>query len=261
MVSGQLRGSRWILTRPRNRAESWSVALSAEGAEIFLAPAIKLVAGESAAIGSSLGSLQDNGLLVFTSATTVQHFFSLLGQDAHEKLKTARWAAVGPATAEAIRDGGYEVTVEGNGTGARELADQIIAAIPCCQAIHYTSDAGLPAIVDILSASGFSIARAEASTTQVESSLDPIRWHEDFPGTWAGIIFSSPASVQAVISRAGEVRDTLLRIPAVVAGLTTAEEVRRQGWEQVEIAKRATAADIVGACANLVGGGTMGMSR
>ena len=61
MPDGHLRGSRWILTRPRNRAESWHQALRSEGAEVHLAPALKMVEGASEAVRSSLQNHQKNG--------------------------------------------------------------------------------------------------------------------------------------------------------------------------------------------------------
>ena len=261
MSGGHLSGSRWILTRPRNRAASWCDALTIEGAEVLLAPALELVEAESESVRSSLANFSQDGLLVFTSATTVQHFFSLIEQEDHHHLKSVHWAAVGPATAAAIRAGGYEVDVEGQGMGAEELVTQVISTFNRCEVIHYTSDAGLPIIIDRLSAAEFTTSRVEASKTQVEADLDPKSWKTDVQGSWSGIIFSSPASVRAVLSRAGDTKDSLLEVPAVAAGVTPANELPVQGWAQIEIAERATSTDLVVACANLLGGGTMKWSR
>lgn len=257
MSAGCLRGSRWILTRPRNRSESWCEALEKQGAEVLLAPALLLVEGENGPVRSSLKNLTTNGLLIFTSATTVHHFFSLLGQEEKKLLGSFRWVGVGPATANAIRDCGFEVVVEGSGKGADELADLVIAKIPCCEAIHYTSDAGLSVMVDRLKAAKYRISRVEASKTRIESDLDPLQWQVEVPNRWSGIVFSSPASVRAIVERSGEILDSLLRIPAVAAGKTTADELRKQGWAQIEIAENSTPTDLVVACTNLLGGGTM----
>ena len=257
-MSGEiLSGSRWILTRPRERSQSWSEALTAEGAEVFLAPALQLIKGERNSVRSALSNLDQEGLLVFTSATTVGHFFSLLQDEDQQQLEGIRWAAVGPATAKSIRDRGYELDVEGDGSGAEQLAKQVVSMIEPCQSIHFTSDSGLPIIVDQLRAAGFSVTSAEATRTQVEPGLDPTKWNAEVQGSWSGIIFSSPASVRAVLARSENVKEWLFAVPAVAAGSTTAQELQALGWPRVEILARATPSDLVVACAKLLGGGTM----
>ena len=85
-------------------------------------------------------------------------------------------------------------------------------------------------------------------------------WDLGAQGARSGVIFSSPASVRAVLSRSGNVRESLFAIPTVAAGVTTAQELQAQGWQNVEIAQRSTPADIVVACEKLLAGGTMGLS-
>ncbi|HIC22841.1 MAG TPA: uroporphyrinogen-III synthase [Planctomycetes bacterium] len=258
MPGENLSGSRWILTRPRIRSDSWHEALTARGADVFLAPALELIEGERDSVRFPLLNLGRDGLLVFTSATTVVHFFSLLEQEDYRQLDSMRWAAVGSATADAVRARGYEVDVEGDGTGADQLVQQVISVVKPCESIHFTSDSGLPTIVDQLSEAGFSVIRAEATRTQVEPGLDPMKWDLEVQGARSGVIFSSPASVRAVLSRSGNVRESLFAIPTVAAGVTTAQELQAQGWQNVEIAQRSTPADIVVACEKLLAGGTMG---
>ena len=75
MVSADLSGSAWILTRPRDRSESWKKILEDHGAIVEVAPVLKL---EPLNPGISWGRWTSNDLLIFSSATTVRHFFSLL---------------------------------------------------------------------------------------------------------------------------------------------------------------------------------------
>ncbi|MGE4620186.1 MAG: uroporphyrinogen-III synthase [Planctomycetota bacterium] len=257
MPGKNLGGSRWILTRPQNRSKAWCDALLAEGAEVLVAPALELLPAERSSVRSSILNLKSGGLLVFTSATTVVHFFSSFDKEDQIDLEQFQWAAVGPATAEAIRSFGQKVSIEGEGQGADDLVDQIVAQLSCCEVVHYTSDAGLAVVVDRLQKAGFSARRVEASCTQVDAGLDPESWNLGAENRWSGIIFTSPASIRAVLSRIGMSKDSLLAIPAVAAGNTTAKELEVQGWKTVEIAKRATPGDLVVACTNLLRSGTM----
>ncbi|MDE0959778.1 MAG: uroporphyrinogen-III synthase [Planctomycetota bacterium] len=251
MNGDELQGSRWILTRPRERADSWRAALTRLGAEVMLAPAIRLSASDRLAVMPSLERLPADGLLIFTSATTVRHLVEMLGEDDRIRLQSMNWAAVGPQTAAAIREGGFEVTIEADGSGAEALALDVLDSMTCRPAIHFTSDIGLPIIKDRLAAAGFEVTRVEASTTQEEESLDPANWISEFPDP-TGIIFSSPSAVRAVSSRSEHGIDKLRAIPAVAAGQVTAQELREQGWKRIEMAVRSTMEELIQACIRLV---------
>ncbi|MGE4614461.1 MAG: uroporphyrinogen-III synthase [Planctomycetota bacterium] len=173
-----LEGSRWILTRPRERASSWRVALEENGAEVVLSPAILLRRGPSEPVLQSLDGLPGGSLFIFTSATTVRHFFTMINPSEHDALRSMEWIAVGPATADAIREAGFEVSVEGDGSGADSLCSQLLSEIKCGSAIHFTSDLGLPIVSERLTAAGIDVMRVEVSRSQVEDDLDPNSWSD-----------------------------------------------------------------------------------
>ena len=246
-----LEGSRWILTRPRERASSWRVALEECGAEVVLSPAILLRKGPSEPVLKSLDGIPGGSLFIFTSATTVLHFFSMITPSDQEALRSMEWIAVGPATADAIREAGFEVRIEGDGSGADSLCSQLLSEIECGNAVHFTSDLGLPIVTERLMAAGFDVIRVEVSRSQVEEDLDPNSWSGGQENL-SGIIFSSPASVRAVVSRIDDGCDVMQVTPAVATGLTTAQELQEQGWNRIEIAVRSTAADLIQACSRIV---------
>ncbi|HIG06357.1 MAG TPA: uroporphyrinogen-III synthase [Planctomycetes bacterium] len=253
MSGSELRGSRWILTRPRDRAGSWRDALTELGAEVMVEPAILLSALEPAAVISSLASLPPESLLIFTSATTVRHLIEMLAAEDRTLLQKMYWIAVGPQTAAAIRDAGFEVRIEGDGRGAEALTAQVIDSLPCRRALHFTSDIGLPIVKDRLVAAGFEVIRVEVSRTEEEKSLDPVRWSSEFPEA-TGIIFSSPSAVRAVCRRSGDCFKELQGIPAIAAGEATAQELRQWGWKQIEMAVRSTVEEMIQACIRVVAG-------
>ena len=248
-----LEGSRWILTRPRERASSWRVALEENGAEVVLSPAILLRRGPSEPVLQSLDGLPGGSLFIFTSATTVRHFFTMINPSEHDALRSMEWIAVGPATADAIREAGFEVSVEGDGSGADSLCSQLLSEIKCGSAIHFTSDLGLPIVSERLTAAGIDVMRVEVSRSQVENDLDPNSW-SDGQKSLSGIIFTSPASVRAVVSRIDDGCDVMQVTPAVATGVTTARELQVQGWKRIEIAVRSTAVDLIQACSRIVAG-------
>ena len=249
MTRNSLLGSRWILTRPRERSVSWKDALTEQGAEVLVAPAIRLVKVQRTNFEKELDALPAGSLLLFTSATTVHHFQGLIS-DRESSLRSMTWVAVGPSTAEAIRSAGYEVGIEGTGEGAEQLARTIIAEVSPGFAVHFTSDLGLPTLVEHLTNGGFSAKRSEISRVEIEEDLAPQRWWSEFPDC-TGIVFSRPSAVRAVISRGEECLDKLKSIPAVAAGETTAGELIEQGWKSVEISLGSTAGDLVSACSRL----------
>ena len=246
-----LEGSRWILTRPRERAMSWRVALEENGAEVVLSPAILLSRGPSEPVLQLLDGIPGGSLFIFTSATTVSHFLTMINPTEHGALRSMQWIAVGPATAEAIREEGFEVRIEGDGSGADSLCSQLLSEIKCGTAIHFTSDLGLPIVAERLTAAGLDVIRAEVSRSQVEDDLDPNSW-SDGQKSLSGIIFSSPASVRAVVSRIDDGCDVMQVTPAVATGSTTAQELQEQGWNRIEIAVRSTASDLIQACSRIV---------
>ena len=122
----ELQGSSWILTRPADRAEVWARFLEDHGARVHCDPVLQL---SPVLEPIDWTPVESTALWVFSSATTVRHFFSRLpeasvswGEGASQPL----FAAVGKATAEAIREAGHEVTFLGPGTGAVDLVTLIL---------------------------------------------------------------------------------------------------------------------------------------
>lgn len=107
-------GKRVLVTRAEAQAGSMTQALRDAGAVSVLAPAIRIVPPEDRApLERALSQLGGYAWLVFTSSNGVSAFFDALR--AHDgdarKLGAARVAAIGPATAERLRDYGVSADV------------------------------------------------------------------------------------------------------------------------------------------------------
>ena len=123
-----LTGRTILVTRARHQAGKLASALRTEGAQVVEIPAIEIVPPDSyAPLDAALAHLSEVQWLIVTSANTVtvlRERAAALGLDAaafgHLKI-----AAVGSATAQALRDFGIEPTV----TPREYVAESLIEAL------------------------------------------------------------------------------------------------------------------------------------
>ena len=112
-----LRGRRIVITRRREQAGGLREALRRRGATVVELPTIALAPPRSwQPLDRALHRLADYDWLVFTSANGVDFFFSRLrklGKD-RRALKGTPVAAIGPATAAALRKRGVRVALVPN---------------------------------------------------------------------------------------------------------------------------------------------------
>ena len=124
-------GKRVLVTRPLDQAEPLCVALREAGAEPRVHPAIRIVApSDPARLPQAIRELESYRWLVLTSANGVEAFFTALqdaGGDAR-RLGRTQVAAIGPATAEALRAHGVRADVVPTEYRGEEVARGIIAA-------------------------------------------------------------------------------------------------------------------------------------
>ncbi len=119
-------GKRVFVTRTRTQAGKLSEALRDLGADALEFPAIRIADPTSyEALDKALAGLSSFGWIVFTSTNTVDAVWSRLrsiGKDARA-LARLRVAAVGPATADALREHGIEPDLVPETFTSEALAD------------------------------------------------------------------------------------------------------------------------------------------
>jgi len=109
-----LHGIGVLVTRPEQQAMPLCRLLEAEGASTLRLPAIEIKAiGNRRETAALLGPLEDFDIIVFTSANAVRFGVSLLDQKRDLTL-----AAIGPATARALNQAGYRVSLQPPPLGA-----------------------------------------------------------------------------------------------------------------------------------------------
>jgi uroporphyrinogen III methyltransferase / synthase len=126
--SRPLSSRRIVVTRPRGQAADFVRKLAGLGADVLEIPVIKTVPpDDKKGIVDALLGLHAYNWLVFTSANGVAAFFNLFFKRFKDlrDLGAVRIAAVGPATAAAVRELHLEVDV----TPAEALGVKVAAAI------------------------------------------------------------------------------------------------------------------------------------
>lgn len=123
-------GKRVLITRAADQAKPMIEALRDAGADAIVAPAIRIVPpADPELLVRAIDAARDYAWIVFTSANGVRAFFDALaarGGDAR-KLGAARVAAIGPATAEALRAHGIRPDVMPQEYRGEAVAEAIIA--------------------------------------------------------------------------------------------------------------------------------------
>ncbi len=121
-------GKRIIVTRGRGQAAELSQKLGSLGADVLEIPAIKRVQPENRQdIVDAMLALNSYDWLLFTSANGVSAFFDLFFRHFHDlrDLGGAKIAAVGPATAAALREMHLQVDAMPDEFTGNKIAEQL----------------------------------------------------------------------------------------------------------------------------------------
>lgn len=162
-MSGRLKGLGIVLTRPRAAAEALAAPLQAEGARVFFLPALGIEPiATTPALESLVARIGEFDLAVFVSANAVEH-----GMQAVRGVGT--WpreleaAAVGEATAEALRNSGVSRVI----SPVERHDSEGLLALPRLQAVKgqkivvFRGEGGREAIRETLAERGAHVEYAE----------------------------------------------------------------------------------------------------
>ncbi|MEY2477424.1 MAG: uroporphyrinogen methyltransferase / synthase [Actinomycetota bacterium] len=216
-------GRRIVVTRSRDQASNLVVRLHDLGAETVELPSITMVdpADNGTALRAAAGAVSTYDWVIFTSANAVTRFVPLL-RDARA-FGTARVAAIGPGTAERLRDANIAADL----VPERFVAEALLDAFP-----HGPGRVLLPraavareVLPDGLRAKGWDVDIVDAYRTEqatpAPAALEAAR-HAD------AVTFTSSSTVTNYLAVAG--KDA---VPTVVAciGPVTAETARAAGLD------------------------------
>ena len=221
-----LSGLKIIVTRPRERAGKLSAMLRARGAEVVEIPCIA-----TRRIEAGLPDLSKYGWLGFTSVTGVEAFFALLAESNRDIRSTgaAKIAAIGPATAAALKERGLVTDFMPDVYDGIHLARGLASLVKDKPLLMLRAKEGSVELT------------RELEALSIEFTELPV--YETF--------YEKPAVIPqsadiAVFTSASTVRGFKAAMPelevecACCIGVQTAEEAKRAGFKKIITAKKAT---------------------
>ena len=132
LVKTEVKGSRILLPRALKASEILPEVLSDAGAEVTIAPTYRNIPpqGRKEELRDQLESGTVD-LITFTSSSTVTNFLTMLDaaddQDLHRLLDTVSIAAIGPITADTVREHGLRVDMQPQRFTIDDMVQAIVA--------------------------------------------------------------------------------------------------------------------------------------
>jgi uroporphyrinogen III methyltransferase/synthase len=255
-ASQPLTGRRIVITRAREQAGELVQALTALGAEVVTAPAIRIEPLEDLEpLRVALANLERYQWIVFTSQNSVQIVFEQLPAHTSSYLGKARVAAIGPATGDALSARGVPVDLLPEGYVAESLVAAIASEgdlrgarvlIPQAETARDTLAEGLRklgAAVDVIPVYRTVPALGDGAALA----------REILAGRIDAITFTSSSTVHSFVQSVGAAAATCDRYRAAVIGPITAATARDYGLPVAIEAVEHTAVGLVDALARHFG--------
>ncbi len=173
-TAGPLAGRTVVVTRTGSRARGLVDALERAGASVLELPLTRQVDASDggAALRAAAAEVRDRRWVVFTSVNAVDRFMAAL-RDARA-LAPALVAAVGPATADALRMAGVEPDLVPAEHSARGLVEEFPAAEGPERRVLFPCAEGAPdTLADGLGHKGWAVQRVVAYRTVPLSAPEP----------------------------------------------------------------------------------------
>lgn len=255
--SPRLDGRRVAVTRGRAGEDALSARLRALGAEVLEFPAIGLGPPESfAELDAALRDLSSFDAAAFASVNAVERTVARLAELGlpAAALGALRLAAVGPATAEALRRAVRAPDlVPSAGSGAALGAALAVAARGRRILVPRAAD-GRPELAEILRAAGAEVVAPSAYRT-VPAPPESLRPLGDLleRGAVDAVAFASPSAVQSVAAALGERAGLLGGCLLAAIGPTTADALHALGLAAAVQSEQPGAAALADAIAARLG--------
>ncbi len=232
-----LAGRTVLVTRARHQAGKLAEELRARGAGVVEIPAIEIAPPESyEPLDRALGNLSQYQWLIVTSANAVEALrgrMGALGIGAGE-FGALALAAVGPATARALRELGLEPAVTPPEYVAESLVTALSGRTRGQRVLLARAAAARDVILDALHAEGARVDVVDAYRTVIpEESVTAVRTifssGSKAPDAATFTSSSTVTNFLALLREAGVAAPTSMR--AVSIGPITSRTLREHGWE------------------------------
>jgi len=238
-----LKGKLIVLTRSTEGSAPWIKYLEERGARVYLFPAIEIApVALTPKIKNILKNISDFDWVVFTSAAGVRALKELTATVKINipRARAPKIAAIGVATAKAVRAAGYRVAFQPSTPSSAALAfelepvrDRSILLLRTAIAPHDMHK--------VLTARGANVTELSIYKTVLRSDPDPkfekllARGRIDF------LTFASPSAVRGFFKRVPPaLRARARTLPAIAIGASVAASLRKAGFKDVRTASEAT---------------------
>ena len=257
-----------IVTRTVADSEALVLELSTRGVEAAVVPAIEIeLAGPDSQLDAEVRRLADYAWVVVTSRHAVRAIADAATR-AGAELDGPRWAAVGTATAAALRAIGIEEPwlpdVADVDTPAATTGARVAARVPIAvgdRVLVPRSSLADEVVPQLLAGRGARVAEVEAyrTTTGPASSRELLATALlRRPGA---VLLASPSAVEGIVAVAGDRRSELLAIPAICIGPTTAVAAALAGFTVLGQSAEQTSVAVADRTVDLLRASPVGATR
>lgn len=226
-------GKTVIVTRARAQASALTKKLEAQGARVLEVPAIKIVPpADFAPLDKAIAEIDTYKWLILTSVNGVEYFFNRLQKASKDSraLCGVKIAAIGSATAEALKGYGITADLIPSAYKAEELADALAedtkAGDKLLLARAKVARNVLPERLRALGAQVDVVAAYETVTDcqNKEELLDALE-----SGEASVVTFTSSSTVTNLLDVLGDKKDLLNKVALAAIGPVTAETLEKNG--------------------------------
>ena len=224
-----LQGRRILVTRARHQAGKLSDGLRALGAEPLEVPVLEIQPPASfEALDRALQQLDTYDWLIFTSANTVQ---AVLNRASQISVNHAKIAAVGQATAAALRKAGLHVDYIPENYVAESLIDGFPEDVAGKRILLARAAVARDVIPDALCVRGAEVHIADAYRNGLPAEApELLRQALLNPLDAATFTSSSAATHLAEAAAKAGIAFPFANVPAISIGPITSETLRELGW-------------------------------
>ncbi len=242
--------TRVLVTRPAGQEAELVARLAGFGIAGVAVPAVSVAPMDDGHLAALVGRLDHADWLVITSANGADAIAHAL--DGRPLPDGVRVAAVGPATAEALRRGAMHVDAMPGEYLTEAIAD-CLGPVEGRLVVLARADAATPRLRDALRARGARVEEVVTYRTLPGPPYARERLRLALEDGVAAVLFSSGSTVRGTLDLAAPLlRQRLTRLPAICIGPVTAEAARNGGFVVAAVASEHTAAGLARATADYV---------
>lgn len=226
-------GKTVVVTRARAQASALTKKLEAQGARVLEVPAIKIVPpADFAPLDKAIAEIDTYKWLILTSVNGVKYFFDRLlkaGKDSRA-LCGVKIAAIGSATAEALKGYGITADLIPSAYKAEELADALAADTKAGDKLLLArAKVARNVLPERLRALGAQVDVVTAYETVADCQNKDELLEALESGEASLVTFTSSSTVTNLLDVLGDKKDLLNKVALAAIGPVTAETLEKHG--------------------------------